>query len=133
MTTITAEIDDRTAAQTLFRVLQVLGSEFESTAIPLHQVTVLLSVALGENKPEGLEVQDVQEATGLSSASTSRNLAALGDWHRLQRPGLKLVELTPRLTDRRRKRVRLTDDGQRLIAKLRQTFEEELGIEREGN
>jgi hypothetical protein len=27
----------------------------------------------------------------------------------------------------------LTDDGQRLIAKLRQTFEEELGIEREGN
>lgn len=120
------KMDDKTATRALLRALKVLQDEFESSDVPMHQAAVLLAVALEEDRDGGLEVSDVGEATGLSGAATSRNLAALGEWHRLQKPGLKLVEVKPRLEDRRRKRVELTDDGRRVIRKIRAEMQKEM-------
>lgn len=119
------KIDDKTAARALLKALKVLQDEFETGDVPMHQAAVLLTIALEEDKDGGLEVSDVSEATGLSGAATSRNLSALGEWHRLQRPGLKLVDVKPKLEDRRRKKVELTDEGHRLIKKLRAEMQKE--------
>lgn len=86
--------------------------------IPLHTLLVFLLVAEADVKGEQREVAELGKASGLSSASISRNLAALGEWHRLQRPGLGLVELIVDLRDRRRKFTRLTPKGRTLVAKL---------------
>ena len=37
-------------------------------------------------------MQDLSETVGMSQSSCSRNIAALGTWHRLGKPGLNLVE-----------------------------------------
>jgi DNA-binding MarR family transcriptional regulator len=125
-TEMTVHIDEKTAARILLGALRTLADEFEASDVPMHQASVLLAVALEGDRNNGLEVSDVSEIVGLSGAATSRNLAALGEWHRLQKPGLKLIDVKPRLEDRRRKRVELTEDGHKLVRQLREVIQAEL-------
>lgn len=85
---------------------------------PLQQVAVFLAVAQADHYGDGAEVADIGKKCGLSSASTSRNLSALGDWHWRQKTGLKLVTLVPSMSDRRRKTVQLTHKGKALVKTL---------------
>lgn len=87
------------------------------TATTTH-VLVFLFVAKAAGRKEQIEVLDVAKALKLSSASTSRNLSAIGDWHWRQKPGAGLIRLVPMLSDRRRKLVQLTKAGAELARKL---------------
>lgn len=100
---------------TLRKLYSALGELSRvDNAMPFHQVMVLLLIALHDNEG-GIEMRDISASLKMSSSSASRNVAALGEWHRLQRPGLGLVETTTDYEDRRRKPVVLTTKGRKLL------------------
>ncbi|MGR8025151.1 MarR family winged helix-turn-helix transcriptional regulator, partial [Burkholderia cenocepacia] len=66
----------------------------------------------------GCTMTDLQTNLGMSQASCSRNVSALSEWHRLEKPGLGLIVATPDPMERRRKIVRLTDKGEQLAVSL---------------
>lgn len=76
----------------------------------LQTQTVVCFLLIADASPD-LPMRDLQTALAMSSASTSRNVAALSKHHRLGRAGLDLVEAYEDMADRRFKRVRLTPKG----------------------
>ena len=66
----------------------------------------------------GCTMTDLQTNLGMSQASCSRNVSALSEWHRLEKPGLGLIAATPDPMERRRKVVHLTDKGKQLAVSL---------------
>ena len=101
----------------LISAINLMRNEM-SESMQVNHVAVFLCVIHAHNNQEQLEVLDVGKRCRLSSASTSRNLAALGDWHWRQKPGLGLLTLNPILSDRRRKLVTLTPRGKILAERL---------------
>ena len=61
-------------------------------------------------------MQNLCEMTGLSQSSASRNIQALGKWHRLGKPGYDLVEAVDDPHDTRRKIMYLTAKGDKLMS-----------------
>ncbi|KAB7627695.1 winged helix DNA-binding protein [Alkalilimnicola sp. S0819] len=72
---------------------------------------------------EGLTMKELCERLGISQSSTSRNVAALSKYHRLNRPGLDLVRATEDPMERRRKLVHLTSKGRRVAESLKALLE----------
>ena len=66
----------------------------------------------------GCTMTDLQTNLGMSQASCSRNVSALSEWHRLEKPGLGLIVAAPDPMERRRKIVRLTEKGEQLAIAL---------------
>ena len=96
----------------LFRLFGLSRSLSEYMTPQMMQV--LLHVA---HRP-GCTMQELTEATGLALSSVSRNLTALGEWHRLGKEGLGLVETIDDPVERRRKIVFLTPKGRAFCADL---------------
>lgn len=99
----------------LIRLLDAIGKEIDHN-MPWHQGIVFLTIA--EAGDEGIDMRQISRRVGIATSSVSRNVAALGYWHRLQRPGLGLVCTGVDPTDRRRRPVRLTNKGKALIQRL---------------
>lgn len=103
---------DKLAVRRLARCiaeLRALHSEIQAQTI--H---VLLEVAI---QPD-ITMGGLVKKTGLAQASCSRNVSLLSIRDRHDRPGLGLVESEEDPAERRRKIVRLTPNGQELIALL---------------
>lgn len=66
----------------------------------------------------GCTMTDLQKNLGMSQASCSRNVSALSEWHRLEKPGLGLIVASPDPMERRRKIVQLTEKGEQLAVSL---------------
>lgn len=66
-------------------------------------------------------VKEVGEYLGLTSASASRNIAALGEWHRHKKPGHGLIEAYENPERRNEKLIRVTPKGWRVIKSLEGT------------
>lgn len=66
----------------------------------------------------GCTMTDLQKNLGMSQSSCSRNVSALSEWHRFEKPGLGLIVATPDPMERRRKIVRLTEKGEQLAVSL---------------
>tara|TARA_R110002072_G_scaffold151470_1_gene300756 strand:- start:1404 stop:1805 length:402 start_codon:yes stop_codon:yes gene_type:complete len=108
-------ISPRQSSRLLKEIVAKIGEAVDSN-MPLHQALVLFIVATANE--DGIEMRDIARQSGLSTSSVSRNIAALGEWHRLQRPGLGLVETRTDLADRRRKPVHLTKKGEATMQSL---------------
>jgi DNA-binding MarR family transcriptional regulator len=80
-------------------------------SMPVQTLAVFLEVA----KNPQISVTELATKCGLAQSSASRNVAALSDWHWLKKPGLGLVitDLDP--MDMRKKFVKLTPKGQKLV------------------
>jgi len=72
---------------------------------------LLLEIAL----QPGITMQGLTERTGLALSSVSRNLMALGEWHRIGKAGLNFVETTEDPHERRRKIAFLTPKGRKFV------------------
>ncbi|WP_052348010.1 MarR family winged helix-turn-helix transcriptional regulator [Imhoffiella purpurea] len=99
--------------------------------MPVQQIATFLFVATRE----GSSVKAISAGTGQVSSSTSRNIAALSKYHRLNKPGLDLIEAREDPADRRYKTVHLTPKGhmfaENLIYKIETTEEKEKGESKE--
>ena len=71
----------------------------------------------------GCTFAKIEEDCGYSQASSSRNVAALGKWHRRGHPGHDLVRPELDLHDLRKKIIHLTPKGKRVAETLSLIFE----------
>lgn len=76
-----------------------------------QQIRLLLNIAMHP----GLTQQELADRCDIALSSVSRNLMALGEWHRFGKPGLNLVEKTEDPHERRRQIAFLTIKGKKLV------------------
>lgn len=79
-----------------------------------HTINIFVMVCLNP----GITMKDLGERLGVSQATMSRNIAALGKVHRLNRPGYDLLQAEEDPVERRRKIVNLTAKGKRVKESL---------------
>jgi len=124
--------DDSRKLKVLADCLRIIA-DLTDSAEPLHQAQLLIEVAMAAQRlePEAsgdevfdnrVNIGDLADTLGISSSASSRNVAALGDWHRKQRPGYRLVTTKLHPDDRRRKAVVLTRKGETVINQLLEKF-----------
>ena len=103
---------DRYALVQLFKAIE----EFRGVdpEMPAQGVALFLYSAIYP----GCTMADLQKNLGMTQSSCSRNVSALSEWHRLEKPGLGLIVATPDPMERRRKIVQLTEKGQQLAVSL---------------
>ena len=103
---------DRYALVQLFKAIE----EFRGVdpEMPAQGVALFLYSAIYP----GCTMTDLQKNLGMTQSSCSRNVSALSEWHRLEKPGLGLIAATTSPMERRRKIVRLTEKGEQLAVSL---------------
>jgi DNA-binding MarR family transcriptional regulator len=107
----------RFALEKLLRALQVFRSDDRD--MPIGEAVSFLFIALGETPTGGgISVTDVSKQGDFSLASASRHAQALGLMDRHQRPGLAWVSDAVDPMERRKKVLRLTDEGRLAVAEL---------------
>ncbi len=89
----------------LMAVIEIARAE--DPVMPIQMLQTLLAVA----RQPGITMQELGEILGTSQASCSRNVAALGKWHKFGEPGLDLVDAIEDPVERRRKIIFLTPKG----------------------
>lgn len=109
----------KTPAETLRRVFQILTSEFDRDlpiTVPLAFIHVAAS---GDDGVDQGELQDVMKA---SSPTMSRTVARIGVGPYLlngvEQEGMGLIEAIPEIRDRRRKTLKLTPKGHKVLDRM---------------
>lgn len=83
-----------------------------------HTINIFVMVCMNP----GITMKDLGNRLGVSQATMSRNIAALGKVHRLNRPGYDLLQAEEDPIERRRKVVNLTAKGKRVKESLEAVF-----------
>jgi DNA-binding MarR family transcriptional regulator len=83
--------------------------------MPLQQLMCLLVVS--EN-PDGMSLTDLASAVGVTLASASRYVGALGKINRRKEEGLNFLEAFEDPLERRKKIIRLTPRGRTAVKKI---------------
>lgn len=83
--------------------------------MPLQQLHCLLVISQSE---EGLSLTELAQKVGITLATASRYVAALGKQNRHREEGLCLVEAFEDPMERRKKIIRLTTKGKIAVQKL---------------
>lgn len=83
-----------------------------------HTINIFVMVCMNP----GITMKDLGNRLGISQATMSRNIAALGKVHRLNRPGYDLLQAEEDPVERRRKVVNLTAKGKRVKESLEAVF-----------
>lgn len=97
----------------LSRMVEVLRREVDPE-MPVQQLQVFLQVALRGQTTQ----HEVGEATGLSKASMSRNVAALGPINRFKARGHDLLVVYEDPRNQRQKLIELSPKGKKLVSRL---------------
>lgn len=82
----------------------------------------LIYVARMDKAGTNASIKDVGEYLGITSASASRNIAALSKWSRHNKAGHDLVEAFENPMYRSQKLVRLTPKGKRVVKSLEELY-----------
>lgn len=108
-------------AQTVWKLLTILADELDRDA-PLLQPMALIRIAQAGDV--GMEQGRLMDDLKTSSASASRTVQTLGPMHYLKdREGYGLVERQFDQMDNRKRTLRLTPKGERVMAKLQAVLE----------
>lgn len=110
------ELTDATMAKVL-----AISEEFRSldTEVPGQLVSVFLYIA--SHNP--CHMQAIENDLRLSPNSVSRNTDWLSKYHRLGKPGMGLVVKIADPVNARRRLVKLTEKGHRLVERINQILE----------
>lgn len=100
---------DKAALRRMERTLTVFQS-LDPTHLPVHFVQVFLFVA----QEGSCTYRDIQERFGITNASVSRTVNALGSEHRRGHEGFGLLQVVQDPQEGRRLLVQLTDKGKTL-------------------
>jgi DNA-binding MarR family transcriptional regulator len=95
-------------SEEIHRLMAVIEiARADDPVMPIQMLQTFLAVA----RQPGISMQQLGEILRTSQASCSRNVAALGRWHKFGEPGLDLVEAVEDPVERRRKIMFLTPKG----------------------
>lgn len=95
--------------------------EFRKLDPEMQMQTALIFLLIANN--EGCSIGDLERWTGLTSASCSRNVAALSDIHRKGRPGHNLIVAKVDPNDRRQRNLFLTVKGKTVLNNVMERFD----------
>lgn len=100
--------------------MQRIAQEFRHLDREMQIQTIMAFLFIAEKEFMGQEctVQDVGHFLDLTSASATRNVQALGAWHRHDKPGHGLVETFENPRRRTQKFIKLTDKGKNLLKRI---------------
>lgn len=107
----------------LIDIIAMLRAENEYLTPQMAQMLFLIA-----QRP-GLTSQQLSDLTGLAISSISRNLTALGEWHRLGKEGFNLVETVQDPEERRRALAFLTSKGRTLVRRVLERLDPEVPFE----
>jgi DNA-binding MarR family transcriptional regulator len=94
--------------------------EFRKLDPEMQMQTALIFLLIANN--EGCSISDLEKWTGLTSASCSRNVAALSDIHRKGRPGHNMIVARVDANDRRQRNLYLTVKGRSILNHVMERF-----------
>ena len=100
--------------KSLFKTLEFIKDKAQNPELQVVSVQVLLEIAMRPETP----MADIENATGLSQAAVSRNVAKLGPGISIKEKGAGLVEAYEDPEYRRRKLVKLTPRGRTVVTEL---------------
>lgn len=102
--------------------LQRIVEEFRKLDNEMQLQTVLAFLIIAQRSEQGatLSIKEVGEMLGVTSASASRNVAALAEVSRHRKAGHKLVTTYENPDYRVEKFIDLTDKGKALVTRLEQ-------------
>jgi DNA-binding MarR family transcriptional regulator len=104
-----------TYREEIHRLMSVIEvARAEDPVMPIQMFQTLLAVA---GQP-GITMHQLGQILNTSQASCSRNVAALGKWHKFGEPGLDFVDAVEDPAERRRKIIFLTAKGRAHVQKL---------------
>jgi DNA-binding MarR family transcriptional regulator len=118
------KMTEEQVARLLVNVLQEIRKEID----PEMPVQQLLTYLVAVRQP-GIPMQDAMTELNISSASISRNVAALGRINRHHDKGHDLIDAQEDPMERRRKVLSPTPTGQRLLARLTWIINKQLARE----
>ena len=102
-------------SEEIYRLMAVVEiARAEDPVMPIQMLQTFLAVA----RQPGITMYQLGEILKTSQASCSRNVAALGKWHKLGEPGLDLVEGVEDPVERRRKIIFLTPKGRARVQEV---------------
>lgn len=99
--------------KTILNSLEILREEIDPE-LPIQMAVVFLQISIHKE----IAMKDLMKITGLSQASISRNIAALSELHRMDKPGYNLIIREEDPAERRRKIVRLNSRGKRVVSRI---------------
>lgn len=110
---------------TVHRALQVL-EVFRAIDPDMQMGTAVsfLMIADGDTPDGGISITELSKAGGFALSSASRYVQALGAMDRHRRPGFELVSDHVDPMERRRKILKLTPKGKRVINQIRNAIGE---------
>ena len=94
--------------------------EFRKLDPEMQMQTALIFLLIANN--ERCSISDLEKWTGLTSASCSRNVAALSEIHRKGRPGHNLIFARVNADDRRQRNLYLTVKGRTILGHIMEWF-----------
>ncbi len=105
--------------------LQRVVEEFRKLDPEMQLQTVLAFVLVAHKQSQGstVTIKEVGEMLGVTSASASRNVAALATVNRSRQPGHELVVTYENPEYRVEKFIELTDKGKALVTRLENVLE----------
>ena len=86
----------------------------------LQVLRILMTVA---EYPDGVTMPELTKLAQVSSSSLSRNVALLGQFGSTKKPALKWITATEDFRERRRKVVKMTAKGTRILEQVREILE----------
>lgn len=104
-------------AAATFQWLQAAIEEFRKLDPEMQAQTMLTFCAVASKEGE-VGMKDIERLTGLTTSSTSRNVAALGPYHRSGKAGLDLIIAFENPMNRREKFLKLTPKGRRVAESI---------------
>lgn len=119
----TPYVFDQQTRISLSRALQLLEVFRTLDAdMPIGQAVGFLMIAASETSEGSMTVTELQDKGGFALSSSSRYVQALGKFDRKRDPGLELISDEVDVMNRRRKILRTTPRGKRVVQQLTQAM-----------
>lgn len=113
----TTATPNKEAVTRTFTWMVAVIEEFRKLNPEMQAQTLLTFCAVASREGE-VSMKDVEHLTGMTTSSTSRNVAALGALHRKGQPGMDLVLAFENPMNRRMKLLKLTPKGRRVAESI---------------
>lgn len=105
--------------EVLVQTCDILASHDEDVPVSVVKTFLRICLDVGLHGPEPVQLHAVAAGLNLPVGTVSRHLRQLGDWERINLPGMGLVRTDIDPHNRRQKIIRLTAKGTAVAERMR--------------